>query len=85
MSKRWLMTWRLSSGRGNLGSDIWRNFVIRKYVRARSAAEAIKLSVKEPVVEVNEMKEKPETSNPEVGSVTAIGFSHGFDLEENEL
>lgn len=57
-----------------MSKDIWRDYVVRKYVRARTAEEAIRLSESLPVVEVNEMKDRPETSNGESISTTAIGF-----------
>ena len=41
----------------------YRDYVIRKYVRARDAAEAIALSENLPVIEVSEMKEKPKAQN----------------------
>lgn len=65
--------------------DIWRDYVIRKYVRARCAAEAISLSENSPVIEVNEMKEKPEVSNESSGEVThAVGFVSFTGEDEEE-
>lgn len=56
-----------------MSKDIWRKYVVRKYVTARCAAEAIRLSSRAPVIEVNEMQDKPETSN-QVPLASAMGF-----------
>lgn len=53
--------------------DIWRDYVVRKYVRARSAEEAIRLSEEAPVIEVNEMKDNPKASNQDP-EVNFVGF-----------
>ena len=55
-----------------MSKDVYREYVVRKYVKARTAEEAIRLSESLPVVEVNEMKDKPETSNGE--STNVVGF-----------
>lgn len=53
-------------------ADRWRNYVVRKYIRARNAAEAIELEKVQPVCEVNEMQDNPATQNaPETN---AVGF-----------
>lgn len=51
----------------------YREYVVRKYVRARNAAEAIELERGLPVCEVNEMQEKPSTQNDSPAS-NVIGF-----------
>jgi hypothetical protein len=51
----------------------YRDYVVRKYVRARSALEAIELSEAAPVIEVNEMKDRPDTTNPDLNT-NAVGF-----------
>ena len=61
--------------------EIWRDYVVRKYVHARSAEEAIRLSEALPVVEVNEMKDKPEASNAGVELCPAIGFQMVYPEE----
>ena len=65
-----------------MAKDVWRDYVVRKYVRARSAAEAIRLSESLDVIEVNEMKDKPDISNPVVSDTHAIGFQLPFVAEE---
>jgi hypothetical protein len=65
-----------------LAKDIWRDYVIRKYVRARSASEAIALSESLPVVEVNEMRDKPDVSNSDNACTHAVGF-HLIIPDEN--
>ena len=57
-----------------MSKDVWRRYVVRKYVSARSAAEAMELSESQPIIEVNEMKESPETSNGEMSHTNAVGF-----------
>lgn len=54
---------------------------MRKYVRARNAEEAIKLSRKLPVVEVNEMQDKPDVQNAGPGA-PCVGFTIPMDDEE---
>ena len=60
-------------------ADIWRRYVVRKYVSARSAQEAITLSETAPVIEVNEMKDSPEASN--ASPVAAVGFQLDREVE----
>lgn len=56
--------------------EVWRDYVIRKYVRARSVLEAIELAESSPVIEVNEQKENPSPSNS--SEAHAVGFA-SFD------
>lgn len=58
-----------------------RTFIVKKFVRARSAAEAIKKSAKVPVGEVYEDGEHPR-SYPHLTS--AIGFTLQL-LDQEEL
>jgi hypothetical protein len=51
--------------------DRWCNYVVRKYIRARNAAEAIELEKKHPVCEVNEMQDTPAMQNEQTD---AVGF-----------
>lgn len=53
-------------------ADRWRNYVVRKYIRARNAAEAIELEKAQPVCEVNEMNDTPVTQNAQ--EINAVGF-----------
>jgi hypothetical protein len=46
----------------------------REYVKARNAEEAIKLSHRIPVSEVNEMTDKPQTQNGDGTLAPCIGF-----------
>jgi hypothetical protein len=50
----------------------FREYVVRKFIRARNAAEAIALEKNFPVIEVNEMKDKSDVQNPPLSD--AIGF-----------
>lgn len=50
-----------------------RNYEIRKYVRASSAEEAIRLSKKAPIIEVIDRDNKPAASN-DGEQVHAVGF-----------
>jgi hypothetical protein len=50
----------------------YRDYVVRKYIRARNAAEAIELERGYPVCEVNEMQDKPNTQNEQ--NTHAVGF-----------
>lgn len=59
-----------------MSKDVWRDYVVRKYVRARDAAEAMRLSETAPIIEVNEMKDKPEPVNSEPVSTHAVGFQY---------
>jgi hypothetical protein len=68
-----------------MAKEIWRDYVVRKYVRARSAAEALKLSESLPVIEVNEMKENPATSNGDHVATSAVGFYAGCGEEADGL
>jgi hypothetical protein len=55
-----------------MAKEIWRDYVIRKYVRARDVQEALRLAESAPVIEVNEQQANPE---PSIGGITrAAGF-----------
>jgi hypothetical protein len=58
-----------------------RNYEIRKYVRASSAEEAIRLSKKAPIIEVIDRDNKPAVSN-ETESIQAIGFAPPESYEQ---
>jgi len=60
----------------------YRDYVVRKYIRARSVQEALNLESDYPVIEVNDMKEKPEVQNDEV--VNAVGFSVPLPVDDEE-
>lgn len=53
-------------------AERYRNYVVRKYISARNAAEAIELERGYPVSEVNETGDKPDVQNNKLDSV--IGF-----------
>lgn len=55
----------------------YREYAVKKYVRARTAEEAILLAEKEPAIEVYEMKDKPESSNETARTTYAVGFWNG--------
>lgn len=55
-----------------MAKEIWRNYVIRKYVYARDVEEALRLAEAAPVIECNEQRESPEPSTG--GSSRAVGF-----------
>jgi hypothetical protein len=55
-------------------SDVYRRFVVKKYVWARTALEAIEVSESEPVIVVIDNVEEPEPSNPKPKS--AIGLTN---------
>jgi hypothetical protein len=51
-----------------------RNYEIRKYVKAATAEEAIKLSKKAPIIEVIDTDAKPKSSNDDDSRTDAVGF-----------
>lgn len=55
-------------------AKVMRNYEIRKYVRASSAEEAIRLSKKAPIIEVIDRDNKPAVSNDQE-QISAVGFS----------
>ena len=55
----------------------YREYTVKKYVRARTAEEAIRLAESEPAIEVYEMKDKPESSNESAHTTQAVGFWNG--------
>lgn len=57
-----------------MANDNYRDYVIKKCVRARTAAEAIEISAEQPVIEVYEMKDAPDVSNAETAPLNAVGF-----------
>lgn len=61
--------------------DKYRNYVVRKYVRARNAAEAIELERDLAVCEVNEMDDKPSTQNEQ--RTLVIGYQYTPTSEFN--
>ena len=60
-----------------------RSYEIRKYVMARSAEEAIRLSKKAPIIEVIDRDNKPASSNGDE-QVHAIGFFMQPESAEND-
>lgn len=67
-----------------MAKDVWRDYQLRKYVRARSAAKALQFSEKLPIIEVIDVKENPSSSNSSEFQVSAVGFQMPQVDEEND-
>lgn len=57
------------------------DYVLRKYVRAKSAADALSLDASTPVHEVNITADKPESDS---STTDAVGFVVPLEEEQGE-